>query len=44
MRHVLEALGFTDEGTLRGFMPNGGGPPRDYEMYAVTKDDWTRKH
>jgi RimJ/RimL family protein N-acetyltransferase len=44
MRRVLEALGFTDEGTLRGFMPNGDGPPRDYEMYAVTKDDWTRKH
>ncbi|HYG72114.1 MAG TPA: GNAT family protein [Actinomycetota bacterium] len=44
MRRVLEALGFTDEGTLRGFMPNGGGPPRDYEMYAVTKEDWTRKH
>jgi RimJ/RimL family protein N-acetyltransferase len=37
---VLEALGFTDEGTLRGFMPMRDGPPRDYEMYATTYDDW----
>jgi RimJ/RimL family protein N-acetyltransferase len=44
MRRVLEVLGFTDEGTLRGFMRNGDGPPRDYEMYAVTRDDWTRTH
>lgn len=45
MRRVLEALGFTDEGTLRGFMPVGDGAPRDYEMYAVTKGDWvTRDH
>ena len=45
MRRVLEVLGFTDEGTLRGFMPDRAGPPRDYEMYAVTKDDWmTRNH
>jgi RimJ/RimL family protein N-acetyltransferase len=41
MRRVLEALGFTDEGTLRGFMPMRDGPPRDYEMYAITSDDWT---
>jgi RimJ/RimL family protein N-acetyltransferase len=40
MRRVLEALGFTDEGTLRGFMPMRDGPPRDYEMYATTYDDW----
>ena len=44
MRRVLEVLGFTDEGTLRGFMPDGDGPPRDYEMYAVTKDDWTTRN
>jgi RimJ/RimL family protein N-acetyltransferase len=40
MRRVLEVLGFTDEGTLRGFMPGGDGPPRDYAMYGTTKDDW----
>lgn len=40
MRRVLEVLGFTAEGVLRGFMPNPGGPPRDYEMYAMTRDDW----
>jgi RimJ/RimL family protein N-acetyltransferase len=39
---VFEVLGFTDEGTLRGFMPNGDGPPRDYEMYAITIDDRMR--
>jgi len=44
MRRVCEAVGFTDEGTMRGFMPVRDGAPRDYEMYAVTKDDWiTRK-
>lgn len=40
MRRVLEILGFTDEGVLRGFMPAPPGPPRDYEMYAITKADW----
>jgi RimJ/RimL family protein N-acetyltransferase len=44
MRRVLEVLGFTDEGTLRGFMPKSDGPPRDYEMYAITTDDWMRNH
>jgi RimJ/RimL family protein N-acetyltransferase len=44
MRRVLEVLGYTDEGTLRGFMPRSDGPPRDYEMYAITFDDWMRKH
>ena len=42
MRRVFEVLGFADEGTMRGFMPNGDGPPRDYQLYAVTKDDWER--
>jgi RimJ/RimL family protein N-acetyltransferase len=39
MRRVLEVLGFTDEGTLRAFMPNADGPPRDYELYAMTIED-----
>jgi len=43
MRRVFEALGFTDEGTMRGFMPNGEGRPRDYELYAVTAHDWTTR-
>jgi len=42
MRRVLEVLGFTHEGTLRGFMPMRDGPPRDYEMYAITEDDRMR--
>jgi RimJ/RimL family protein N-acetyltransferase len=42
MRHVFEALGFTDEGTMRGFMPTGDGAPRDYELYGVTATDWMR--
>ena len=37
MRRVLEHLGFAFEGVLRGFMPAGSGPPRDYAMYALTK-------
>lgn len=44
MRRVLEVVGFTDEGTLRGFMPNGDRLPRDYEMYAVTAHDWTTRN
>ena len=44
MRRVLEVLGFTNEGTLRGFMPVPAGPPRDYLLYAITKDDWTKEH
>jgi RimJ/RimL family protein N-acetyltransferase len=44
MRRVFEILGFTDEGTLRGFMPNGDDPARDYEMYAMTIDDQMRNH
>jgi RimJ/RimL family protein N-acetyltransferase len=43
MRRVLEVLGFTDEGTLRGFMPRPEGLPRDYEMYGTTYDDWMRE-
>jgi RimJ/RimL family protein N-acetyltransferase len=39
MRRVLEHLGFAFEGVLRGFMPAGSGPPRDYAMYGLTKAD-----
>ena len=37
MRRVLEHLGFAFEGVLRGFMPAGSGPPRDYAMYGLTR-------
>jgi RimJ/RimL family protein N-acetyltransferase len=40
MRRVAEALGFGFEGTLRGFMPSKDGP-RDYRMYAITREDWS---
>ena len=40
MRRVLEVLGFGLEGVLRGFMPDAGGPPRDYAMYGVTRAEW----
>jgi ribosomal-protein-alanine N-acetyltransferase len=39
MRRVAERLGFTLEGTLRGFMPTKDGP-RDYLMYGITRDDF----
>jgi RimJ/RimL family protein N-acetyltransferase len=39
MRRVAEHLGFTLEGTLRGFMPTKDGP-RDYVMYGLTKEDF----
>lgn len=40
MRHVLERFGFSLEGVLRAFMPSRDGPPRDYAMYGMTRDDW----
>jgi RimJ/RimL family protein N-acetyltransferase len=37
MRRVLERLGFTCEGVMRAFMPEGSGRPRtDYALYAIT--------
>jgi [ribosomal protein S5]-alanine N-acetyltransferase len=39
MRRVLERLGFTEEGTLRGFMPAREGR-EDYVLYALTRADW----
>jgi [ribosomal protein S5]-alanine N-acetyltransferase len=42
MRALLGGLGFTEEGVLRAFMPGPEGP-RDYVMYAMTRDDWETK-
>jgi RimJ/RimL family protein N-acetyltransferase len=39
MRRVLERLGFSCEGVMRGFMPEDSGRA-DYALYAVTRDDW----
>lgn len=40
MRRVLEKLGWSFEGTMRGFMPAGPGVRHDYALYAVTRQDW----
>jgi RimJ/RimL family protein N-acetyltransferase len=42
MRTVAERLGFRSEGVMRSFMPSLNGP-RDYAMYAITKDDWEER-
>lgn len=39
MRAVAERLGFTYEGTLRGFALTDEGQ-RDYALYAITRDDY----
>jgi RimJ/RimL family protein N-acetyltransferase len=39
MRTLSERLGFGFEGVMRSFMPSTDGP-RDYAMYAMTKDDY----
>lgn len=39
MRRVAERLGFSHEGTLRGFALTADGQ-RDYALYALTKDDY----
>jgi RimJ/RimL family protein N-acetyltransferase len=39
MRRVLEKLGFTFEGVMRGFMPVGTGR-EDFALYGVTKAEW----
>jgi RimJ/RimL family protein N-acetyltransferase len=38
MRRVFEKLGFTEEGTLRSYMPSERGRD-DYVIYAITKSD-----
>ena len=42
MRRVCERTGFAFEGVLRSFMPTADGP-RDYAIYAITKDDWRER-
>jgi RimJ/RimL family protein N-acetyltransferase len=39
MRRLLERLGSTYEGVLRGSMPSASGP-RDHAMYGVRVSDW----
>ena len=39
MRRVLEKLGFTYEGVMRGFMPVGSGR-EDFALYGVTRHEW----
>jgi RimJ/RimL family protein N-acetyltransferase len=43
MRAVLEQLGYTFEGVLRGFMPARDGGRADYAMYGVTRPDWAAR-
>jgi [ribosomal protein S5]-alanine N-acetyltransferase len=39
MRALSERCGLGFEGVLRSFMPSTDGP-RDYAMYAITRDEW----
>jgi [ribosomal protein S5]-alanine N-acetyltransferase len=39
MRRVLERLGFTLEGVMRGFMAGPAGR-QDFALYGVTRADW----
>jgi RimJ/RimL family protein N-acetyltransferase len=39
MRRVLEKLGFTFEGVMRGFMPVGDRR-EDFALYAITWNEW----
>jgi RimJ/RimL family protein N-acetyltransferase len=39
MRRVLEKLGFTFEGVMRGFMPVGSSR-EDFALYGVTNAEW----
>jgi RimJ/RimL family protein N-acetyltransferase len=39
MRHVLEHVGYTFEGTLRDYGPTAGGGREDYAMYSFTARD-----
>jgi len=44
MRRVLEGLGFTFEGVMRGFMAGPSGR-EDFALYGVTRADWQpREH
>jgi RimJ/RimL family protein N-acetyltransferase len=39
MRRAAEKAGFRFEGVMRGFWPVDGGVPRDFALYARTRDD-----
>jgi len=39
MRALSERCGLGFEGVLRGFMPSIDGP-KDYAMYAITRNEW----
>jgi RimJ/RimL family protein N-acetyltransferase len=39
MRRVLERLGYSFEGVMRGFMAGPSGR-EDYALYAATRSDW----
>jgi RimJ/RimL family protein N-acetyltransferase len=39
MRALSERCGLRFEGVLRGFMPSIDGP-KDYAMYAITRNEW----
>jgi RimJ/RimL family protein N-acetyltransferase len=42
MRRVLERLGFTFEGVMRGFMPVGDHR-EDFAIYGVTRQEWLQR-
>jgi RimJ/RimL family protein N-acetyltransferase len=37
---VLEKVGYTFEGVMRGFMPSETSERLDYALYAVTRPEW----
>jgi RimJ/RimL family protein N-acetyltransferase len=42
MRRAAEKAGYAFEGVLRSYWPAPGGAPRDFAMYARTRDDHDR--
>ena len=44
MRRVFDALGWTEEGVLRGFWPGDDGNREDYALYAITRSDWESRN
>jgi RimJ/RimL family protein N-acetyltransferase len=43
MRRVLEKVGYTFEGVMRGFMPTETAERLDYALYAVTRGEWAAR-
>jgi len=41
MRELSDRCGLGFEGVMRSFMPSIDGP-KDYAMYAITRDEWDR--